>query len=116
VTTASEDETGDSDRRRREELARWLEIELDRILRPALGDDRYRDAITEVAMFVLVDFLDHPEHRALPRSKDDPGSPTLYHTLAVTAPDILRAHVTDMMWETSTTAAEAVLDRLAAGG
>jgi hypothetical protein len=115
VTASSEDEPGDPGGYRRDELARWIDIELDRILRPPVDDVRYRAAITEVAMIVLVDLLEHSEHRALPRRKDGPGDATLYRTLTASARGIFGSHVTDMMWDTSTQVADAVLAHLAAG-
>ena len=66
-------------------------------------------------MAVLIDFLEHPEHRALSRRKDDPGDGSLYRILAVAAPGIFRSKVTETMWDTSINAADAVLAHLAAG-
>ena len=43
------------------------------------------------------------------------GTPSLYRTLAVAAPGILRSKVTETMWDTSIKAADAVLAHLAAG-
>jgi hypothetical protein len=96
---------------RTEELAQWLDLEL--VLQLRLGSDRwYRDAIAELAMFVLIDSLQHPEHRALPRDKDDPGG--LYGLLPAAAPGVFGQHVTRRMWQTATEAAAAVLAHLAA--
>jgi hypothetical protein len=117
VTTAIK-ETFDSRSRgghRYEELTRRLDLEIDRNF-PWQGDSQaYRDAIAQVAMLVLVDFVEHPEHRALPRGKDDLGSRTLYRTVAAGGSGIAGMHITGLIWQTSTAAADAVLTQLAVG-
>ena len=115
MNAASEDETRDPRGHRREELARRLDVELDEILGPPVADSGYRDAITEVAMVILADLLEHPEHRALPGGKDDTGSQTLYRILMADPPHTFDSHVTSLMWDTSVRAADAVLAHLAAG-
>ena len=114
MNAPTEGETGDPSGFSRQELAGWLAVELDRILGPPVGDDDYRAAITEVAVVVLVDLLQRPDHRAFPRRRSDPGSDTLYRTLASSAPGIFPSHVTEMMWDTSIRAVDAVLAHLAA--
>jgi hypothetical protein len=77
-----------------------------------MGDaDAYREAIARVAMFALVDLLEHPWHLGLSHDKN-PDGPTLYRTVTATALGITRMHVTRMMWRTATTAADAVVTQL----
>jgi hypothetical protein len=98
---------------RTEELARWLDLELG----PSLlrSNKSYRNAIAQAAMFALLDLLQHPKDRALPWNMD-PDSPTLYSTVMARAPAIVRLHLSELMWQTSVEAADAVVTQLAAGG
>jgi hypothetical protein len=98
-------------------MARWLDVELDRIVPPPrpVEYQRYWEAIERLAMLVLVDLLEHPNHQGLSRPKD-PHSHTLYRAVADTDVSLLLAHVSDSMWTVATDAAGTVIARLGAAG
>jgi hypothetical protein len=98
-----------------EELTSWLHLEVDLILSlpRCCQYQPYHDAIDKAAMGALVDILAKPKHRRLSRDKDPDGR-TLYRTVA--AQGLLGMHLTGMMWQTSTDAADAVVTQLEAGG
>jgi hypothetical protein len=98
---------------RSEDLAHWLDLELG----PSLlrSDTTYRNAIAHAAMFALLDFLQHPVDRELSLDLERDG-PTLYSTVVARSPNILRLHLTELMWQTSVEAADAVVTQLDAGG
>jgi hypothetical protein len=106
-----------SGRYRREDLACWLDLELDlSFVRSEPGEPQaYRDAIAQAAMSVLREFLTNPENRELPRQLDSHCA-TLYRSVGTTDPVILGLHLSGLMWQTSIEAADAVVTQLAAGG
>jgi hypothetical protein len=56
-----------------------------------------------------------PWHQELSRDKNQDG-PTLYRTVAASAPGLTEMHVTTLMWQTVTNAVDAVVARMGASG